>query len=167
MEGASSMAQHIHANNDEANHRPDDAIAMLTADHRQVRALFQQYADTPDPYLKQIIAEHVFAELTLHMLLEETVFYPAFAEQADEEGKRLVSEALQDHQEIKALIEILQEIDDDAAFETRFQALRAQVEQHVEDEETRLFPEAAQVLATHWEEITDLLQELKEHILAS
>ena len=62
-----------------------------------------------DPYLKQIIAEHVFAELTLHMLLEETVFYPAFAEQADEEGKRLVSEALQDHQQLRDRIATLQE----------------------------------------------------------
>ena len=40
------MAQHFHANDDETRHQPDDAIAMLTADHRQVRALFQQYADT-------------------------------------------------------------------------------------------------------------------------
>ena len=88
-------------------------MAMLTADHRQVRALFQQYADTSDPYLKQIIAEHVFAELTLHMLLEETVFYPAFAEQTDEEGKRLVSEALQDHQQLRDLIATLQEVDED------------------------------------------------------
>jgi hypothetical protein len=85
--GASSMAQHMHAN-DETRHQPDDALTRLTADHRQVRALFQQYADTADPYLKQIIAEHVFAELTLHRLLEETVLYPAFAEQADAEGKR-------------------------------------------------------------------------------
>jgi hemerythrin-like domain-containing protein len=161
------MAQHIHANDDETNHQPNDAIAMLTADHRQVRALFQQYADTPDPYLKQIIAEHVFAELTLHMLLEETVFYPAVAEQADEEGKQLVDEALQEHQQLRDLIEILQEIDDDAAFETRFQALQDQVEQHIEDEEARMFPEAAQVLATHWEEITVLLQERKAQILAS
>ena len=53
-------------NDDETRHQPDDAIAMLTADHRQVRALFQQYADTPDTYLRQIITEHVFAELTLH-----------------------------------------------------------------------------------------------------
>ena len=120
-----------------------------------------------DPYLKQIIAEHVFAELTLHMLLEETVFYPAFAEQADEEGKRLVSEALQDHQQLRDLIATLQEMDDDAAFEARFQALRDHVEQHVEDEETTMFPQAAQVLATHWEEITVLLQERKEQILAS
>jgi iron-sulfur cluster repair protein YtfE (RIC family) len=159
------MAQHIHANDDEIRHPPDDAIAMLTADHHQVRALFQQYADTPDPYLKQIIAEHVFAELTLHMLLEETVFYPAFAEQADAEGKRLVSDALQDHQQVKERIETLQETDDDAAFEAGFQALRAQVEQHVEDEETRMFPEAAQVLATHLED-TVLLQERKQQILA-
>ena len=137
------MGQHICANDDEPDHQPDDAIALLTADHRQVRALFQQYADTPDPYLRQIIAEHVFAELTLHMLLEEAVFYPAVAEQANEEGKHLVSEARQDHQEIKALIETLQEIDDDTAFETRFQELRVQVEQHIEDEEARMFPEAA------------------------
>src|SRR4029450_8626940 len=115
-QGEFSMAPHIHANDDETRHQHDDAIAMLTADHRQVRALFQQYADTPDPYLKQIIAEHVFAELTLHMLLEETVFYSAVAEQADEKGERLVSEALQDHQQLRNLM-ALQEIDDDAAFE--------------------------------------------------
>src|SRR4029077_16775526 len=103
--------------------------AMLTADHHQVCALFQQYADTSDLYLKQIIAEHVFAELTLHMLLEETVFYPAVVEQADAEGTRLISEALLDHQQVKELIEALQESDDDAAFEAGFQALRGQVEQ--------------------------------------
>jgi len=148
-------------------HQSDDAITLLTADHRQVRALLQQYADTSDPYLKQIIAEHVFAELTLHMLLEETVFYPAVAEQADEEGKRLVSDALQDHQQLRDLIATLQEIDEDEAFEPRFQALRDHVDQHVEDEETTMFPQAAQVLATHLEEITLLLQERKAQILAS
>jgi iron-sulfur cluster repair protein YtfE (RIC family) len=161
------MAQHTHANNDEIRQQPYDAIAMLTADHRQVRALFQQYADTSDPYLKQIIAEHVFAELELHMLLEEPVFYPAVAEQADKKGNRLVSEALQDHQQVKELIESLQEMDDDAAFETRFHVLRDHVNQHIEDEETTMFPQAAQVLATHLEEMTVLLQERKDQILAS
>ncbi len=145
----------------------NDAIAMLTADHRQVHALFQQYADTSDPYLKQIIAEHVFAELTLHMLLEETVFYPVFAEQADEEGKRLLREALQDHQQLRERMETLEATDDDAAFETGFHALRDLVEQHVEDEETTMFPQAAQVLVSHLEEITVLLQERKAQILAS
>jgi iron-sulfur cluster repair protein YtfE (RIC family) len=161
------MAPHIHANDDETRHQPDDAITMLTADHRQVHVLFQQYADTPDPYLKQIIAEHIFAELTLHMLLEETVFYPAVAEQADAEGKHLVSEAQQDHQQLRDLIAALQDVAEDEAFEATFHTLREHVDQHVEDEETILFPQAAQVLATHLDEITVLLQERKEQILAS
>jgi hypothetical protein len=72
---------------------------MLTAHRRQVRMPFQQYKDTPGPYLKQIIAEHVFAERTLHMLPEEMVFYPTFTGQADEEGKRLLSDALQERKE--------------------------------------------------------------------
>ena len=161
------MAQHTHANGNNAIYQPDDAMALLTADHRQVRALFQQYADTPDPYLKQIIAEHVFAELTLHMLLEETVFYPAVAKQTDEEGKGLVSEALQDHQQLRDLIATLQDVAEDEAFETRFHALRGRVNQHCEDEETTMFPQAAQVLATHLEAITLLQQERKAQILAS
>jgi iron-sulfur cluster repair protein YtfE (RIC family) len=161
------MAQYTHANGNDAMHQPDDAIAMLTADHHQVRMLFQQYEETLDPYLKQIIAEQVFAELTLHMLLEETVFYPAFAEQADEEGKRLVSGALQDHQRLREVMATLQEIEDDAVFEARFHALRDHVNQHVEEEETMMFPKAAEVLAVHLEEITGLLQERKEQILAS
>jgi len=154
------MAQPAHANG-------HDALAMLTDDHRHVRALFQQYADTLDPYLKQIIAEHVFAELTLHLLLEATVLYPAVAEKADAEGKRLVSEARQDHQQLSNLMEILDEIDDDTAFESSFHALREQVEQHVEVAETVMFPLAQHVLATHLEEIAGLLQERKAQILAS
>ena len=66
------------------------------------------------------------------MLLEETVFYPAVAEQTDEEGKGLVSEALQDHQQLRERMATLQETDEAAAFETRFHALRDYVEQHVE-----------------------------------
>ena len=161
------MAQPTNPTDDETRHQSDDAMALLTADHRQVQALFQQYADTLDPYLKQIIAEHVFAELELHMLLEESIFYPAVAEQADDEGKRLVREALQDHQQLRDLITTLQDTDDDAVFEDKFHTLREHVEQHIEDEETRMFPQAVQVLAAHWEEITDLLRERKAQILAS
>jgi hemerythrin-like domain-containing protein len=161
------MTQHDHANEHETRAEPDDAMAMLTADHRQVRALFQQYEDTPDPYLKQIIAEHVFAALALHALLEETIFYPALAELADAEGQQLVDGALQDHQKLRERIAELREIEDDETFEARFHALRDDVDQHIEEEESAMFPQAAQALAAHLEEITALMQERKEEILAS
>jgi hemerythrin superfamily protein len=161
------MAQHDHTNGNETMAEPDDAMAMLKADHRQVRTLFQQYEDTPDPYLKQIIAEHVFAALALHALLEETIFYPAVAELADAEGKQLVDGALQDHQRVREGIADLREIDDDAAFEAGFHALRDHVDQHIEEEESAMFPQATQALAAHMEEITALMQERKAQILAS
>jgi hemerythrin-like domain-containing protein len=101
------------------------------------------------------------------MLLEKMVFYPAFAEQADEEGKRLVSDTLQDQQQVKKLIETLHEIDDDTAFEAGFHALRDHVDQHVEAEATTMFPQASQELAPPLEEITVLLQKRKEQMLAS
>jgi hemerythrin-like domain-containing protein len=167
VEGGCFVIRRDATNGNDALHQPDDALAMLTADHRQVRVLFHQYADTSDPYLKQIIAEHIFAEIELHTMLEETVFYPALAEQADEEGKRLVHEALQDHQQLRDLMETLEATDDDAAFEARFAALREHVERHFKDEETTLYPQASEILATHLEEITVLLQERKEQILAS
>ena len=86
--------------------------------------------------------------------------HPKHTDEHVADFQRLVSEALQDHQQLRDLIATLQDVDeDDAAFEAGFQVLRDQVEQHVEDEETTLFPQAAQVLATHWEEITGLLQE--------
>ena len=41
------------------------------------------------------------------------------------------------------------------------------VEQHVEQEEHEMFPQAAQALAEHLEEITALMQECKARLLAS
>lgn len=161
------MAQYDHANGNEMMAEPEDALTMLKADHHQVRMLFQQYEDTSDPYLKQIIAEHVFAELELHALLEETIFYPAVAAQAGAAGQRLVGGALQDHQLVRDLLADLQEIDDDATFEARFHTLREHVAQHVEEEELVMFPKAEEVLAAHLEEITVLMQERKAQILAS
>jgi len=58
-------------------------------------------------------------------------------------------------------------VDEDEAFEAKFQALREHVEQHVKDEETTMFPQATQDLVSHLEEITVLLQERKAQILAS
>jgi iron-sulfur cluster repair protein YtfE (RIC family) len=96
-----------------------------------------------------MIAAHIGAEFTSHMLLEKTVFYPAFAEQTDEGWKRLISDALQDHQQLRDITAAPQDVAEDEAFETRFHTLRDDVNQHIEDDETTMFPQAAQALATH------------------
>jgi hemerythrin-like domain-containing protein len=162
------MTQPIHANDDETRYPPDDALAMLTADHRQIRALFQQYADTPDPYLKQIIAGHVCTELERHTYLEDTVLYAAFAVATDAAGEMLLGEAFRAHQLCSFLLEDLCELaPNDARFARGWHALRDQIEQHMAAEERELFPQAARLLAPEMEEITAAMQEIQEPILAS
>jgi hemerythrin superfamily protein len=144
------------------------AVEMLTADHRKVRNLFQQYQSANDQAAKRRIAEQVFVELEIHAQLEEMVFYPAFAAAADEEGKALVAEARQEHQTVKDLLGELRGMDaDNEDFEIQFQELMEDVEHHAQEEETEMFPEAEELLAEQDAELVDEMQDIKQQLLAS
>jgi hemerythrin-like domain-containing protein len=148
--------------------KPTDAIEMLKADHQKVMDLFSEYAATSDQKAKRQIATRVFVELETHAQLEEIVFYPAFAEEADEEGKQLVTESLEEHQEVKELIEELRDLEaDEAEFDAKFCALMDNVQHHVEEEESEMFPEAEEALETFMEDLMDEMQELKQQLTAA
>jgi hemerythrin-like domain-containing protein len=147
--------------------QPADAIEMLKSDHRRVRALFQRYDETDDQAMRQGIVAELFVELELHTQLEETVFYPAFADETNQEGQELVATSLEDHEDIDVLVEELRGLEaDQEAFTAKFQVLRTKVEQHVQEEESQMFPQAEQALEEQLEELRDEMQEIKEHLLA-
>jgi hemerythrin superfamily protein len=147
--------------------QPADAIEMLKADHRRVRALFQRYDETDDQGMRQGIVAELFVELELHTQLEESVFYPAFADESNQEGQELVAASLEDHEDIDVLVEELRGLEaDQEAFAAKFPELRTKVEQHVQDEESQMFPQAEQALEEQLEELRDEMQEIKEHLLA-
>ena len=69
--------------------KPNDAIAMLTNDHKEVKALFKQYdklvkADADDEE-RLSIATQICQMLTVHATIEEEIFYPAAREAEVEE----------------------------------------------------------------------------------
>jgi hemerythrin-like domain-containing protein len=147
--------------------QPDDAIAMLKEDHRRVQDLFQEYAAATDPRTKRELAEEACTELETHAQLEEQIFYPAVNEDS-EEGPELVQEALQEHQQVKDLIAALREMGPDHhEFDAKFRELMQNVEHHVEEEESQMFPLAEQDLAEDLDELKDEMQDLKKDILAS
>jgi hypothetical protein len=147
--------------------QPEDAIEMLKADHQKVRELFQDYESARDQKAKSKIAQRVFVELETHAQLEETVFYPAFKQEADQEGKQLVTESLQEHQRVKELIEELRELDaEDETFDVKFHELMENVEHHVEEEESEMLPEAEIALAEQTEELRDEMHEVKRQLLS-
>ena len=144
-----------------------DAIAMLKADHQRVKDLFAQYEATTDRAMKRTLAEQVFVELETHAQLEENVFYPAVNDETDE-GPALVKESLSEHETVKHLIQELRSMAHDTdAFDAKFQELIHNVEHHVEEEESEMFPLAEQELAEDLEEMSEEMQELKADLQGS
>ena len=83
--------------------RPQDAIALLKADHREVKAMFQQFEKTEGDAEKQALATKICMALTVHAQIEEEIFYPAAYEALDEDD--LLDEAEVEHASAKHLIE--------------------------------------------------------------
>jgi iron-sulfur cluster repair protein YtfE (RIC family) len=146
-----------------------DLYQLLKQDHQKAKRLFEQLSDTSDRAVKS--RERLFAqlkqELELHTEVEEQHFYPALREQ--EETKDLIEEALEEHNEVN---ELLQELDgpdkDDESWVEQLSELQENVEHHVEEEETQLFPRAQKVLKKEQaDEIAAAIEKEKEAALKS
>ncbi|MFB9242732.1 hemerythrin domain-containing protein [Massilia antarctica] len=121
-----------------------DAIAMLTAEHREVRDLFERYEalGQDDKNRKKKLADQICTALTLHATIEEEIFYPAVRE-AGVDTAELVDEAIVEHASAKDLIAQLQEMDpDDALYDAKVKVLSEQIAHHVGEEEKEIFPKA-------------------------
>jgi hemerythrin-like domain-containing protein len=142
-----------------------NAIKLLKQDHQRVRKLFDQYDEAGDrsSKKKREIAETIFRELELHRKLEEEIFYPAVNAKGNHEVRELVIENLEEHQEVGSLIEELRELDpEDAGYEESFAQLVESVQEHIEAEESEMFPEAEKHLRGQLDEIGSQMEEEKE-----
>jgi hemerythrin superfamily protein len=131
-------------NDDEDLDGNTDAIALLTADHEEVRQLFEDYdelvADGAADTLRGDLAQEICDALTAHATIEEELFYPAVREALGDDD--LIDTALADHagaKELIARIEAMEPADD--LFDATVRMLEEAVEHHVEEEEADLFPQ--------------------------
>ena len=129
-----------------------DAIELLLADHRNVEKLFKQYEklveDEGSYNEKEALAATICAELTVHMQIEEEIFYPAARDILDEED--LVDEAVVEHASAKDLIAQLSDMSpDDDLYDAKIKVLSELIEHHVEEEEDEMFPKLKKAQARH------------------
>lgn len=114
-----------------------DAIALLEADHHRVEELFREFKSAGNPEAKLHLAQVICMELTLHTMVEEEIFYPAFAQATGD--AQMLEHALEEHQEIKDLIaRVLTAENLDGAIE----AVKQHTLHHVEDERKGMFAKA-------------------------
>lgn len=118
-----------------------DAIALLVADHHEVKEKFEEFFGLSHRAKagKKKLADQICRDLTIHTQIEEEIFYPAARTVLDDDA--LVDEALVEHAAAKELIEQLDNMHvDDDLYDAKVTVLCEQIEHHVKEEETQLFP---------------------------
>lgn len=119
-----------------------DAIALLKADHKEVRALFEEYDELAQAEAeadeRQTLAEQICDMLTVHATIEEEIFYPA-ARDAEVDSD-LLDEAEVEHASAKDLIAQIKGMSpDDELYDAKVKVLGEYVNHHVEEEEGEMF----------------------------
>ncbi|MBW3658663.1 MAG: hemerythrin domain-containing protein [Actinobacteria bacterium] len=120
-----------------------DAVALLETQHERFRALFAEFrglAKRPSQK-KQDLVRTMITELVKHAEIEEQVFYPAVREEVDGVAD-LVDEDLEEHHAVELLMDELDKMSAEATrYDAKVTVLIENVEHHMEEEETELFPE--------------------------
>ena len=111
-----------------------DAVALLKADHRQVGAWFKAFSKSRSASRKQKLATMICNALTVHMAIEEGIFYPAFLRATQDLDMH--HEAIVEHAGAKSLIrQIRRSSPANSFFASKVKVLGEQITHHVEEEE--------------------------------
>ena len=117
-----------------------NAIELLEADHEIVNELFEKVKSTDDSEHPQIFTK-IKAELDTHAHIEETILYPRLLEEGNEELQKIVREGIEEHRQVKMFLRELAALSDESdKFEAKLTVLMEDVEHHVEEEESEMFP---------------------------
>ena len=120
------------------------AIDLLESQHREVEKLFNQLEKAKDVDRKANLFDDLADKLAVHAAIEEHHFYPAVKAKRTED---ILLESLEEHLGIKRVLADLLKIDaGDDTFDAKIKVLQEQVEHHVEEEESDLFPKVRKVL---------------------
>jgi hemerythrin superfamily protein len=131
------------AKSSKAAETPEDAIKLLTKDHREVEALFKKFEEAKDDNAEKAdIVAQICESLSVHAEIEEEIFYPAARDALSENGDDLLDEAEVEHGTIKSIVAELEDADpDDDLYDAKVKVLAEYVQHHVKEEEGEMFPE--------------------------
>lgn len=123
-----------------------NAIAMLERDHVKVKRLLARLDVTTAraTVTRRRLFDRVKSELTVHETIEEEVFYLAL--KAHPRAKDLVLDGIEEHNVVDNLLgELTKLASNHATWGAKATVMRENVEHHIEEEETRMFPQARRI----------------------
>jgi hemerythrin superfamily protein len=148
-----------------------DACDLLDADHKAVKKLFNAYEELAGSRARSAaqnkleLAQQICLELTVHMRIEEEIFYPAL--RAALKDTAPLAEAEVEHDGAKELIAQIQGASGaDEMFDAKVKVLGENIDHHVKDERTDIFPKARAARKLDLVAMREQLQERKDELMA-
>jgi hemerythrin-like domain-containing protein len=138
-----------------------DAITMLRDDHKAVKRLFRAFErlDDDDATGRRKLVDAMIRELSVHVYIEEQVFYPA-VRASDEEAEDTILESLEEHHVVKWILSELEDLaPDNEHFKAKVTVLIESVQHHADEEESELFPSVRKTIGR--KELVDMGKQLE------
>ncbi|MBV9929963.1 MAG: hemerythrin domain-containing protein [Alphaproteobacteria bacterium] len=113
--------------------KKQDAIQLLTQDHREVEALFEKFEKAARDGTKEKLARQICTELKIHTMIEEEIFYPALRGKIEDDD---LDEAMVEHDAAKLLVNDIEAAEpSDDYYDAKVKVLQEEIEHHVKEEE--------------------------------
>jgi hemerythrin superfamily protein len=144
-----------------------DAVALLKADHKEVKGWFEEFEGSRSDKKKKLLATKICNALTVHTEIEEEIFYPAFL--AATKDKDTHHEAIVEHDGAKKLIaEIETSEPSDDYYDSKVHVLSEMIKHHVKEEEQKdgMFDEAKSARKLDLEALGAQMFERKQELMA-
>jgi hemerythrin superfamily protein len=145
-----------------------NAVALLKADHKQVKTWFEEFEGSRSAAKKKKLATDICNALTVHTKSEEEIFYPAFL--AATKDKDMHHEAEIEHNSAKILIAEIEASDpSDDYYDSKVHVLSEMIKHHVKEEEQKdgMFDEAKKSRKMDLEELGAQLLQRKTELMAN
>lgn len=124
-----------------------DVIQILTHDHREVEGWFSEYEKATSPEQKLQLVDNCIIELVRHSEAEEQYLYPA-TRTAVQNGDAIADREIAEHSEAEKIMNKLDgKKPDDPEFDPLMRELMTAIKEHVEEEESGLFPQLRKTLS--------------------
>jgi hemerythrin-like domain-containing protein len=123
-----------------------DALSLLRGDHDAIKPLLERIKETTDRAEKgrSELFSRIKADLTIHELIEEEIFYPALKEHP--RAKEIVLEGYEEHDVVSRLMGELDGMEPtDERFGPKAKVMAENIEHHIQEEEGEMFAKARQV----------------------
>ena len=123
-----------------------DAITLLKTDHDKVKKLLTELESTTERGVKtrSELFSTIKAELTVHEIIEEEIFYPEL--KAHPKAQDIVLEAFEEHHVVDLLMGELESLDvSDETWGAKALVMKENIEHHIEEEEGEMFTHARRV----------------------